>query len=318
MFFTKKIFRKDFIKYSLKIIFTGLLSYLFSPVKKLFAYRNYNNYNADNKTVYVVRGADLRKRTIENMVKKGFAGIGGINRYIKRGMKVVIKPNIGFNSKPEMAHTTNPYLVEAVAKMCIEAGAKVKIFDRTVHTPQLCYRRSGILKAAKNAGAEIEYIDNRKFRTVTVRNPLSQRTLRVYKDIIEADFIINMPIAKDHSSSTLTMSMKNLMGVLGGRRGWFHLSLHKSIVDFNKAMPVNLVILDALRILTDHGPGSGTPDDVKETKTIVFGTNPVTVDAYTTGLFNIPPERIEYLKLAAREGMGEIRRNKMIIKTVSV
>ncbi len=315
MFSGKRVRRREFIKTTL-FAFAGMfMGRMFFPVKRLFAGRK---LSGEDRSISVIRGKKIDRTTIERMVKRGFESLGGIKRFIKPGMKVVIKPNIGWNSTPEQAHNTNPDLVETVARICVEAGARVKIFDRSVQTPQLCYRRSGILAAAKNAGATIEYMDERKYRKVSVKNGLAQSSLEVYGEILDADFVINMPIAKDHSASTLTLAMKNLMGVLGGRRGWFHLSLHKSIVDFNKAIPQHLVILDALRILTDHGPSSGTGADVKEIRTIVMGTNPVTVDGYAAGFFNISPKRIDYLRMAAGEGMGEINRKRMKINHVHV
>ncbi len=317
----EKISRRDVIIRGLKLACAGIAAHTFFS-KKLFAG---SGLTAEDKTVTVIKGDDLSKGTVEKMAARGFDEIGGIGRFIKSGMKVVIKPNIGWNSTPELAHTTNPDLVEAVARLCVNAGASVKIFDRPVHTAQLAYRRSGMNAAADNAGAAIEFVDERKFKTVQVKGGLNLTSLEVYADIINADFIINMPIAKHHSASTLTMAMKNLMGVIGLNRGGYHGKMHENIVDFNKAIPVNLVILDALRILTDHGPASGTLRDILETRTVIFGTNPVTVDAYTVGLFrqtekhrNITPEKLGYLKMAAAEGMGEINVRNMNIREFRV
>jgi uncharacterized protein (DUF362 family) len=315
MFIDKKLFRRDFIKKTLTAAAAISATSLFTPLLRLFGK---SQTDSSYKTIAVIKGNDLSESTIEKMVKQGFDSLGGIERFIKRGMNVVIKPNIGFNSTPDRAHTTNPVLLEVVARACIKAGARVKIFDRPVNNAKLCYRRSGMIDAAKKAGATIEYVDNRKFREVHIKNPLNLSTLEVYEDILNADFVINMPIAKDHSSATLTMAMKNLMGAIGGFRGRYHLNLHKNIVDFNKAITVDLVILDAMRILTDYGPNAGTLEDIKETRTIIMGTNPVTVDAYTVGFFNMKPQSVGYLKYAAQERMGEINTHRMNIirKTV--
>ncbi len=315
MFSGKRMSRFEFIKRVFLALIGLAAGRVLFPVKRIYAGRK---LSAGDRSLFVIRGKNIRRETIKRMVRKGFEQMGGIGSFVKPGMKVVIKPNIGWNSTPEQAHNTNPDLVEEVARICIAAGARVTIFDRSVHTPQLCYRRSGIQAAAKKAGASIEYIDERKYRNVKVKNGLAQSSLKVYGDILDADFVINIPIAKDHSSSTLTLAMKNLMGVIGGKRGWFHLNLHKSIVDFNKAIPQHLVILDALRILTDHGPSSGTEADVKEMRTIVMGTNPVTVDCYSSSFFNISPEKIDYLRMAANEGMGEISRRRMRIKEIRI
>ena len=271
-----------------------------------------------NSSIAVISSKDLSKKSIERMVKKAFGEFGGVKRFIKKGMKVVIKPNIAWNSPPERAHNTNPYLVEAAARLCKQAGAEVTIFDRTCNNARLSYQASGIADAARRAGVKIEHIDSRKFIKVSVPRGLSKKELLVYKPILDADFVINMPIAKHHSSSGLTLSMKNLMGVIGGNRGKFHFGLHENIVDFTKTIRVDLVICDALRILTRFGPNGGTPDDIREPKSIIMGTNPVSVDAYAATLFGISPSKLKYISLASKEGMGEIRPNKMRITQKSV
>ncbi len=306
-----KISRKKFIS---SLIHTSGLFVLTSltGIKKVFGVEK----TAD---VVVIKTEVLTEKSIYAMVHKGFDEMGGINKFVKRGNKVIIKPNIGFNSTPERAHTTNPVLVEAVASMCKKAGAHVTIMDRPVHNARMCYRSSGIEDAAKKAGADIVYMHREKFKKVSVPGGLNLDTLDVYEDILEADVIINMPIAKHHSAAELTLAMKNLMGVIGGNRGFYHINLHRNIVDFNKAVKVNLVILDGLRILTQHGPSSGTPEDIKEARTVIFGTNPVMVDAYAAKhLFGIEPSSIGYLNLAAQSGMGSINVNtySTIIKTV--
>jgi uncharacterized protein (DUF362 family) len=272
---------------------------------------------ADEKLV-VITGTDISKATIEKMVQKALGQFGGIKGLIKNGMNVVIKPNIAWNAPPENAATTNPYLVETVARLCKEAGGKVTIFDRTCSSARLSYKRSGIEDAAERAGVKIEFVDERKFIDVKVPNALNSNTLSVYKPILDADFVINMPIAKHHSTSELTISMKNLMGVMGGNRGMLHWNINENIVDFTKAVKVDLIICDCLRILTNHGPNSGTPEDVKEIRTIIFGKNPVTVDAYTTTLFGKSPADIKYLTLAYKEKMGEINPAKMNLSRFTV
>ncbi|MBN2402337.1 MAG: DUF362 domain-containing protein [Spirochaetes bacterium] len=289
-----------------------------NPLKK---YRNPVLLNAaqpaDGRLV-VITGPDIKKQTIEKMAMKALDQFGGMKSLIRKGMNVVIKPNIAWNSPPENAANTNPDLVEIVARFCKEAGGRVTIFDRTCSSARLSYKRSGIEDAAKRAGVNIEFIDERKFINVKVPNALNSEILSIYKPILDADFVINMPIAKHHSSSRLTISMKNLLGVIGGNRGSLHWNLHENIVDFTKAIKCDLIICDCLRILTNHGPNSGTPEDVKETRTLIIGRNPVTVDAYASTFFVKSPSEIKYLALAYREKMGEINPGKMNILKLTV
>jgi len=307
----EKLFqRRSFLKITLKLLVCIVIYLIPQRLQKLFsAYAS----SSEKSKIAVISSSNISSKSIERMVNKAFNEFGGVNRFIKKGMKVVIKPNIAWNSFPERAHNTNPHLVETVARLCTNAGADVTIFDRSCNNARLSYQASGIADAAKRAGVKLEYIDSRKFVKVDVPNGLRLKNLQVYKPLLDADFVINMPIAKHHGSSTLSLSMKNLMGVIGGNRGKYHIGLHQNIVDFTKTVRVDLVICDALRILTNNGPNGGTPDDVKEKRIIIMGTNPVTVDAYATTLFGISPSKIEYVSLASKNGMGEIRPDKMSI-----
>ncbi|MBN1534205.1 MAG: DUF362 domain-containing protein [Spirochaetes bacterium] len=283
----------------------GLMLYdVISPLSRLFA--------TQGNRIAVVQGRTIAKETVARMAAEAFNAMGGIGSFIRSGMNVVIKPNIGWNAGPSRAHNTNPDLVEAVAGLCVQRGARVKVFDRPCAPERMAYRNSGIQAAARNAGATVEFMGER-YRTVRVPNGLNLQTLPVYEDILEADFVINMPIAKHHSLARLTMAMKNLMGVIGGDRGIYHGQMDKNIVDFVKAIPTHLTILDATRILINHGPASGTPADVRTPKTLVIGTNPVTVDAYGATLFGLRPGQLRYLVLASQAGMGEINLGRMSI-----
>jgi len=296
------------IQYAALMIFGPVLK----PLRGLFS------ATGGRDTIAVVTGRDISPATITAMAGAAIQALGGIDRFVRRGMTVVIKPNIGWNSPPGRAHNTNPHLVEAVVRMCVQRGARVKVFDRTCNSDRLCYVNSGIRGAARRAGADVSYMNPRKYRTVRVPEGLKQRTLKVYGDVLTADVVINMPIAKHHSLSQLTMAMKNLMGVLGGNRGTYHSDIDKNLVDFVKAIPTHLTILDATRILTNHGPAGGTLADVRETRTIVAGVNPVNVDAYGATLFGKRPSDLGYLRLAAQQGMGEIRTSRMNIIRRSV
>lgn len=300
---TRKALIYRAIHYAVLMVYGSLLK----PFRGLFAEAG------SRDTIAVVTGRDLSPATIAAMAAAAVQALGGIERFVRRGMTVVIKPNIGWNSPPERAHNTNPHLVEAMVRLCVQQGARVKVFDRTCNSARLCYVNSGIRDAAQRAGADVSYMSPRKYKTVRVPRSLKQQTLQVYEDVLTADVVINMPVAKHHSLSQLTMAMKNLMGVLGGNRGGYHGDIDKNLVDFIKAIPTHLTILDATRILTNHGPASGTLADVRETKTVIAGINPVNVDAYGATLFGKRPSDLGYLRLASQHGMGEIRPSRMNI-----
>jgi uncharacterized protein (DUF362 family) len=244
--------------------------------------------------------------------------LGGIRKFISRGDVVVIKPNIGWDRTPEQAGNTNPEVVAAVVRLCFEAGAKkVKVFDRPVNDPRRCYVQSGIAPAVSVLGAEAEYMDDRKFRDMTL-NGQALKSWPLYSDIFEADKVINIPIAKHHGLAKLTLSMKNWMGVMGGSRRQIHQKLDESLVDLSMKIKPTLTILDAVRILTANGPQGGSLADVKKLDTVVAGIDPVAIDSYGATLFGMKGSDLGYVTLGHKLGLGQMDLNKMRIKKINV
>jgi uncharacterized protein (DUF362 family) len=247
-------------------------------------------------------------------LKKALEKIGGIERFVKRGAKVVIKPNILTARRPEFAVTTNPILIGGLVKMCYEAGAsEVTVLDRPTTSPRIAYEVSGIAQATRRAGGKIKILTERNFENTLIPEGEILKKWPLVKDIFEADVFINVPIAKTHSLATLTMAMKNLMGIMGGSRSQMHIDFDQKIVDLNTLVKPHLVILDAHRILIRNGPTGGSLSDVREIKTLIAGTNQVTVDAYGATLFDLKPADLPYLVKAKERGLGEIDLQKIKI-----
>lgn len=260
----------------------------------------------------IVEGSEPRM-----MVKEAIAQLGGMDKCVNPGDVVVIKPNIAWDRLPEQAATTNPAVVAALVELCLDAQARqVKVFDRTCNEPRRCYERSGIAQAARKAGAEVSFIDDRRFRNIPIPKCTVLKSWPVYEEVLTANVLINVPIAKHHTLSTLTLGMKNLMGIIGGNRGIWHQNIHHYLAEFNSAINVHLTVLDAFRILTSHGPQGGTPEDVKFMGQVVASTDRVAVDAYATTLFALNPADIGYIKYAHQLGMGEMNLDKVKIKRI--
>ena len=254
----------------------------------------------------------------EAIVKAGIDALGGISKFISRGDIVVIKPNIGWDRTPEQAGNTNPEVVAAVVKLCFEAGAKkVKVFDRPVNDPRRCYVQSGILDAVRPLGAEMDYMDERKFKDMDLKGE-ALKSWALYTDIFEADKVINIPIAKHHGLAKLTMSMKNWMGVMGGSRRQIHQKLDESLVDLATKIKPTLTILDAVRILTANGPQGGSLADVKKLDTIIVGTDQVAIDSYGATLFGMKGSDLGYVTLGHKMGLGQMGLGKLKIKKIQV
>jgi uncharacterized protein (DUF362 family) len=252
------------------------------------------------------------------IVRAALDAMGGMKRFIAKGDVVVLKPNIGWDRTPQYAATTNPDVVGALAKLCYEAGAKkVRIFDNTVSDARRCYKQSGIADAAAAVGAEMIYMDSRKYRDVKL-NGTVLKSWPIYNEIFEADKVINVPIAKTHNLSTLTLGMKNWMGVMGSSRGRIHQRIEGSLADVAMFMKPALIILDAVRILTDNGPQGGSLSDVKQLNTVVAGKDQVAVDAFGATLFGLTGARIGSVVAGYNAGLGIMDLSKMRIKKIAV
>ncbi len=268
---------------------------------------------AEKIDLAVAHGASPSKIT-----KSAIEAMGGMKKFVSRGDIVVIKPNMAWDRTPEQAANTNPEVVAEVVKMCYEAGAKkVKVFDRTVNDPRRCYVQSGIADAARAAGAEVSYVDERKFKEMNVKGE-AMKSWPLYTDIFETDKVINIPVAKHHSLAKLTMSMKNWMGVMGGSRRQIHQRLDESLVDLSMFIKPTLTILDAVRILTANGPQGGNLADVKKLDTVIVGVDQVAIDSFGATLFGMKGSDLGYVKIADKRGIGTMDISKLKIRKINV
>jgi uncharacterized protein (DUF362 family) len=243
--------------------------------------------------------------------------LGGMRRFVHKGDRVVIKPNIGWDRNPEQAANTHPLVVKALAEEALAAGAaKVLIFDRTCNEERRCYVNSGIqeaLQSIKDRRLQMYHPDERKYVPVDIVRGKAVNRLEIYKDALEADSYINVPVAKHHSLSTLTMGLKNSMGVLGGNRGQMHHNIGQKLADLATVVRPKLTVIDATRILLRNGPQGGSLDDVKVLDTLLASTDPVAADSYATTLFGLRPDEIDSTVAAYRMGLGEMALDKMKI-----
>ena len=229
--------------------------------------------------------------------------IGGISRFIKPGESVTIKPNVGWDRTPEQAANTNPVLVGEMVRLCLAAGAsKVVVSDVTCNDPRRCFLRSGIRRAAKEAGAQVILPSDEDF----VRTNMQQKFLKVLRHFVYTDRLINMPIVKHHSLTQCSLGMKNLYGILGGRRNQLHQEIDQSIVDLAAFCRPTLVVVDATRVLLRGGPQGGSLDYVGIEDSVICGTDQVAVDARAAEFLDLEPSRVSHIRLAARSGLGTL------------
>ncbi len=248
------------------------------------------------------------------ITKEALAAMGGIRRFIAKGDKVMIKPNIGWDRTPELGACTNPEVVKTLVELCFEAGAKdVTVMDNTTNQAQRCYARSGIAEAAKAAGAKVPFVNPYKLKKMALHGEWL-KDWEVYTDFIEVDKLINVPVAKHHSLSRLSIGMKNWLGALGGSRNQLHQELDRALVDLAAFFKPTVTVLDAYRVLLRNGPQGGRTSDVKLQKTSVVSIDPVAADALGASFFDMKPEEMAYIPLAQARGLGQINLEKLRVE----
>ena len=253
-----------------------------------------------------------------SMFDKAIKSLGGMDAFVKKGDTVVVKPNIGWDVVPERAANTNPILVKRIVEHCIESGAKeVYVFDHTCDDWNRCYSNSGIETAVKEAGGKIVPGNSeRYYQEVIVEKGKRLKESKVHELILECDVFINVPVLKSHSSADLTISMKNLMGIVWDRRFWHSNDLHQCIADFTSFRKPDLNVVDAYNIMMKNGPRGVSKSDVVTMKSQIISTDIVAADAAAAKLFGKEPEDIEYIKMANNMNLGEIDLGKLNINRI--
>jgi uncharacterized protein (DUF362 family) len=256
--------------------------------------------------------------SVKDLTQKVFEAAGGIRRFVSKGDVVVIKPNISWARPLNMAATTNPEVLQAVIELCQQAGAKkVRIADNTMENAKFCFSVTGAADVAKTTGAELINPDPYLMRDMKLQGDRLD-VWPVYLPIVETDKLINLPVAKDHILSSLTLGMKNWFGAIGGRRGSLHREIHPNIVDLAQFFKPTITLIDATRIMTRNGPSGGSTSDVAAKNTLILSDDPVAADGKAALLFGKEPQNIGYIKLAKKRGLGTYDFSKLLQKKVTV
>ncbi len=261
----------------------------------------------------------------QNMFRKAIAELGGMGKFIKKGDKVVVKPNIGWDKTPEMAANTNPKLVAEIISQCISAGAKeVVVFDHTCDDWTKCYKNSGIEDAAKKAGAKIVPAHTGTYyKDVALPKGVVLKSTKIHEAIVNCDKWINVPVLKNHGGAQMSISMKNYMGIIWDR-GFFHKNdLQQCIADvctYEKRPILNVV--DAYRLMKTSGPRGKSEADVVLSKGLFISQDIVAADTAATNFFNqvreMPLDKVSYLAKAQKLNVGSMNLEKMKVKKIKM
>ncbi len=261
----------------------------------------------------------------EVMLIRALKELGGIQKFVKKGNKVVIKPNIGWDRQPEMAANTNPDLIGALVRQCISAGAKeVLVFDHTCDNWRKCYQNSGIEQAVVSAGGRmVPGNDETMYREVDLPKGIRLKSTKIHSAILDCDVWFNVPILKHHGGSKNSIAMKNLMGIVWDR-GFFHKNdLHQCIADaatFHKSPALNIV--DAYRIMKSNGPQGKSESDAVKLQSLIVSRDFVAADAAAVKLFSqVKPTDIKdvrYIGMAEIHNLGTQDLDRIKVKKIKL
>jgi uncharacterized protein (DUF362 family) len=254
------------------------------------------------------------------MFDAGIAAMGGIRNFVKPNQTVVVKPNIGWDAPPERAADTNPELIGRIVNQCLSAGAKkVMVFDNPCDEWTRCYKNSGIEKAVKdNGGQLVSGKVEGYYHPVSIPKGVILKNAKVHELILESDVIINVPVLKNHGGAAMTLSMKNLMGVVWDR-GYYHANnLHQCIADFVTFCKPDLNIIDGYRVMKRNGPRGISVDDVVTMKYLLIGRDIVAIDTAATKIFGMNTERVLHIGMAEELGVGTTDLDSLTIKRITL
>lgn len=273
--------------------------------------------SADQKFIVEAVGTSEDYR-VKDLARKTFDAAGGIGRFVPKASVVAVKANLSWARAPQFAATTHPEVLKAVIELCQEAGAKeVRIVDHTIHDARQCFALSGAGMVAKETGADLVFPRATLMRDMKIGGSRLD-SWAVFTPVLEADVLINLPIAKHHSLSTLTLGMKNWIGAVGGSRWSLHQDIHQTIVDLAQFFKPTVTLVDGVRIMTANGPSGGSTADVQAKNTLILSNDQVAADAVGAMLFGRKPEEIGFIRIAQKQGLGTYDLAKLDRMKVSV
>lgn len=306
--------RRKFLKTSAGASIAATSALVFGNLKTLFADEPVSACIGDYDMVAVMNGEP------GEMFDKAIESLGGMGKFVKPGNTVVVKPNIGWDVTPERAANTNPELIKRIIERCYSAGAsKVYVFDYTCDEWTNCYKNSQIEASAKEAGAKVVPGNFEKYyREVEIPDGISLKKAKVHELILDSDVFINVPILKHHSSANLSVSMKNLMGIIWDRRYWHRNDLQQCIADFTTWCKPTLNVVDAYRVMMKNGPRGVSDKDVVTYKTQILSTDIVAADAAAAKVFGTDPKQVGHIHIAGDMGVGNYKLEELNINRIKL
>jgi uncharacterized protein (DUF362 family) len=258
----------------------------------------------------------------DSMFDIGIQELGGIGAFVTKGQKVVVKPNMGWDVRPEFGGNTNPLLVKRIVEHCFKAGAReVYVFDHTCDNWVNCYKNSGIEKMAKDAGAKVVPGNSESYyHEISIPRGKVLKSAKVHQLLLETDVLINVPVLKDHSSTRMTGCLKNMMGIVWDRAFWHKNNLEQCIADYATYVkkPV-LNIVDCYNVMIKNGPRGVSKEDVVNMQSLIISTDWVSADSAAAKMMGITnPADIGHIAIAHSMGIGNMNLESLNIKRIKM
>ncbi len=255
------------------------------------------------------------------MFDLGIQELGGMGAFVKKGQKVLVKPNMAWDVIPEMAANTNPALIKRIVEHCFKAGAReVYVLDHTMDNWENCYKHSGIEHAARSAGAKVVPANSESYyHEVQIPGGVKLKSTKVHEVLLETDVFINVPVLKDHNSVRMTGCLKNTMGLVWNRGYWHSNNLPQCIADYAlyEKKPV-LNVVDCYNVMVKHGPQGVSKEDIVQMKSQIISTDWVAADAAAAKMLGRQVEMIEYIPIAHKMGLGNMNLESLNIKRIKM
>jgi uncharacterized protein (DUF362 family) len=251
--------------------------------------------------IAIAKGAD-RKETLT----RAFEALGGIESFIKKGDRVLLKVNAAFATPAMLSATTHPELITRCIELCYKAGAElVRVTDNPINDPAACFQLTGIGAAVESAGGKLIKPKNDFFKPTSVKEgSLIRDWPLLYEPLKGMTKLIGLCPVKNHQRSGASMSMKNWYGFLGGQRNIFHQDIHNTIKELAMMVRPTLVILDGTTTMMTNGPTGGALSDLKDTNTMIVSTDQVAADAFGCSLLGKTVNDLPFISKAAAAGAG--------------
>jgi uncharacterized protein (DUF362 family) len=255
--------------------------------------------------VAIVKGANARE-----MVERALSLIGGIERFVRSGDKVLIKPNICLPLPPEKGDSTSPEVVATLVELAKLAGAsRVTVGESAcwgLYTPDN-FEISRIAELSEAAGAELSYFDEEERIEVEIPNGVLLRKATIPRIVTEVDVIINAPKMKNNFVTMVTLGIKNLLALLtpedryGLHRGVNGVELAYVLIDLIKVIKPQVTVIDGIVAMEGFGPHSG---DLLKMDLVMASGDIVAIDAVASEIMGYQAMEIPTTQIAAKQNLG--------------